>query len=89
MQRSISMILAVCGLGLVVVGCASSQREFIWMNQRLVSGTTNTNTMTQSMSETVHGYSNIADQDARALLDDIDMALRRQNPTRLTRWHTR
>lgn len=83
------MILAVCGLGLLVVGCASSQREHIWWNQRIISGTTNTNTMTQTMSETVHGYSIIADQDARALLDDIDMALRRHHPTRLTRWHTR
>ncbi len=89
MQRSIIMMLAVCGLGLIVVGCASMQRESIWRNQRYIAGTTNTDTMTQTMSETVHGYRTIADQDARAFLDDIDMGMRRQRPTRLTRWHTR
>lgn len=89
MQRSISMMLAVCGLGLIVVGCASTQREVIWWNQRFIAGTTNTDTMTQTMSESLQRYRSIADQDARALLDDIDLALRRQHPTRLTRWHTR
>lgn len=89
MQRSISLMLAVCVVGLVVVGCASAQREFIWMNQRYAIGTTNTDTMTQTMPETIQSYNSIIDQDARALLDDIDMALLRQHPTRLTRWHTR
>ncbi len=89
MQRSISMILAVCGLGLIVVGCASTQRESIYWNQQVIAGSTNTHTMTQTMSESVHGFQTIVDQDARALLDDIDMALLRTHPTRLTRWHTR
>ncbi len=89
MQRSISVMLAVCGLGLIVVGCASTQREVIWWNQRFIAGTTNTDTMNQTMSESLQRFNSIADQDARALLDEIDLALRRQHPTRLTRWHTR
>ena len=89
MQRRISLMLAVCGLGLIVVGCASSQRESMWWHHRRVSGMTNTNTMTESMPETIQRYKLISNQDARALLDDIDLALMRQHPTRLTRWHTR
>jgi len=89
MQRSHRTMLAVLGLGLAATGCASTQREAIWWNQRYISQTTNTDTMTQTMSESIHRYDRIADQDARALLDDIDLALRRQRPTRLTRWHTR
>lgn len=81
------------GLGLLAVGCvglltacASNTREAYYWNHTLIEGMTNTDTVTETMSENTRSHRRVIDADARGLLDDVDMATYRDRPTRLTRW---
>ena len=46
-------------------------------------------TMTQFPHEHFQAVSNVANQDARALVDDFDLLFLTDRPSRLTRWHSR
>jgi hypothetical protein len=48
----------------------------------------NTNS-TQTPADRMHTHKKVIDQDARALIDDIDYIMLRDRPSRLSRWHDR
>jgi hypothetical protein len=45
--------------------------------------------MTQSTADRMHLHRQVIDEDARAIIDDIDYVLLRDRPSRLSRWHNR
>lgn len=75
---------AVIGLS----GCAvwsAGQRASVGLNYPHASG----ENMSLSSYDHYHDVSRISAQDARALVDDLDLLFLTERPTRLTRWHTR
>ena len=86
----------VCGLlavSLLVValgsGCATYPSEVaMWSRIHQKAVTQNTDS-TQTPGERLHTFRRVVDQDARAIIDDIDYYVMRDRPSRLSRWHNR
>ncbi len=69
-------------------GCASPTRSHRW-NILLNYPHAEKGTLSMSSEEHFQEISNVADRDARALYDDLDLLFMTDRPTRLTRWHSR
>lgn len=84
MMRKTGCMLVVTALtSLGLAGCASKTTTEI-----LYPHSTRAN-MTQSPHEHYQSVSNIAAQDRRALIDDLDVFFLTDRPSRLTRWVTK
>ncbi len=88
MRRLLSLVL---GLSVILgsVGCVQMSKEAIVANHSTVKALTEGGTITESYSELVHRLTRVASQDAKALVEDVDMVMQRDRPTRLSRWHDR
>lgn len=88
MRRLLSLVL---GLSVILgsVGCVQMSKEAIVANHSTVKALTEGETITESYSEHVHRLTRVASQDAKALVEDVDMVMQRDRPTRLSRWHDR
>ncbi len=75
------VVTALTALGLA--GCASKTATVIAYPHSTLTN------MTQSPHEHYQSIYDIAAQDRRALVDDLDMLFMTDRPTRLTRWVTR
>jgi len=75
-------------VGFLLGGCAQASKEAVWHNRMLVKGLSEDRSMTESYAEHLHRMNATVDHDARALIDDLDLVLLRDRPTRLSRWHT-
>ena len=81
-SRLTSCRLAACAvLSLIATGCAP--RSTVMLDYPHASRAT----LTQSPHEHYQDISNIAAQDRRALVEDLDMLFLTDRPGRLTRWH--
>ena len=89
MLRFVRCTLAVSLLvALILPGCAASAdspRSLLLLNYPHATQ----ETLTQSGDEHLQAVSNIAERDARALVEDFDLLFMTDRPTRLTRWHSR
>lgn len=89
MVRFVRCTLAAALLiALGVPGCAvftRSPRSTVVLNYPHATEAT----VTQTPQEHYQHVSNIAAQDARALVDDLDLLFFTDRPSRLTRWHAR
>lgn len=75
-------------IGSAVPGCAAwtrAPRSTVMLNYPQATEAT----LTQSPHEHFQYISNIATQDARALVEDLDLVFMTDRPTRLTRWQSR
>jgi len=88
MRRVLGVLLGVSVL-LGSLGCAQFSKEAIYWNRTVTKGVSQDRSMTESYTEQMHRFYAVVDQDARAIVDDIDLVLQRDRPTRLTRWHDR
>lgn len=70
-------------------GCTQLPKEAVVGNRIVVKGLTEDRSMTESYTEHLHRMIAVVDQDARGLVDDWDVLLLRDRPSRLTRWHSR
>ena len=91
MKRTTSAVLAVALLILVgATGCVAGWRnEGAYWGRRVDRGLYQDTNSSQSAEDRMHSQKQVVDQDARALVDDIDFILLRERPTRLSRWHNR
>ena len=84
MFRLTRWTLALCAVAsLAAAGCMG--RQGVWLNDphaRL-------ETLGETSEEHRERVSAVADQDARALVEDLDVLFMTDRPTRLTRWHGR
>ncbi len=82
MMRAWSCGLVGCGLVCCagVVGCSAN--PIVYPHSR-------TETLAQDSHEHYHTVSMSADQDRRALAEDLDLLFMTDRPTRLSRWHSR
>ena len=88
-MRRILCVVLVGSLAAAVCGCAQTTKEVVVANRVLVKGLSEDRSPTESYTEHLHRLTAIVDQDARALIDDWDLLLQRDRPTRLMRWHSR
>ena len=88
MRRVLGLVL-VASVLLGTIGCAQVSKEASFWNRIGVKSVTEDRTMTESYTEHMHRMTAVVDMDARAIVDDLDMVLQRDRPTRLTRWHDR
>lgn len=75
----------VCMLALVSAGLAGCTTR---AGQLWVYPHRHEETLTMTKEEHNQAVIRIADQDRRALVDDLDLVFMTDRPTRLTRWHT-
>jgi hypothetical protein len=76
--------IVLTGLALTVLtGCMG--RSGVWINDPHAG----TETLGETSAEHRERVSTVADQDARALAEDLDLLFMTDRPTRLTRWHGR
>lgn len=76
--------IVLTGLALTVVsGCIG--RSGAWVNYPHAQG----ETLGETSAEHRERVSAVADQDARAIVEDLDLLFMTDRPTRLTRWHSR
>ena len=87
MARIARCIVAAC-LFLALSGCMAYTRAprstVIWNYPHATEAT-----LTQSPQEHYQSISNVAQQDGRTLIEDMDLLFMTDRPTRLTRWHSR
>jgi hypothetical protein len=80
--------IVAAGLLLVLTGCMAYTRApratVLWHYPHATEAN-----LTQSPHEHYQAISNIAEQDARGLIEDLDLLFQTDRPTRLTRWHSR
>lgn len=76
--------VVLTGLALTVLtGCIG--RSGVWLNYPHAGG----ETLGETSREHRERVSAVADQDARAIVEDFDLLFMTDRPTRLTRWHGR
>ena len=89
MARFVRVTLAAALLiTLAVPGCAvltRAPRSTVVLNYPHATEAT----FTRTPQEHYQHVSNIAAQDSRALVEDLDLLFMTDRPTRLTRWHAR
>ena len=76
--------LATIGLGvgcLICSGCCG--RDWTWLTAPHRSG----ETLTQNCDDHKEYVNRVADHDARAINDDLDLIFMTDRPSRLNRWH--
>jgi len=83
-----------CGLvGLTllsaVTGCALIPTERNYWDYRFQKAATQNTDSVQSAADRMHVHRRVAEQDARAFVDDWDMVWMKERPSRLSRWHNR
>ncbi len=84
MSRLTRWTLARCATAaLAAAGCMG--RQGVWLNDPHA----HMETLGETGDEHRERVSTIADQDARALVEDLDLLFMTDRPTRLTRWHGR
>ena len=80
------LMLAMLG---VQFGCAAMQAEgpyWARIGERAIYQDTDS---TQTAADRLHMHRRVIDQDAKSLIDDIDVIMLRERPSRLSRWHNR
>ena len=84
MTRAWSGLLIGCGLvGCAsVMGCSTKTMATAYPHSR-------TETLGQDSHEHYHAVSMSAEQDRRALAEDLDLLFMTDRPSRLNRWHSR
>ena len=76
--------IVLTGLALTVLtGCMG--RSGVWINYPHAG----VETLGETSAEHRERVSVVADQDARAIVEDLDLLFMTDRPTRLTRWHGR
>lgn len=80
--------IAAVSLFLTLSGCMAYTRAprstVIWNYPHATE-----ETLTESSHEHYQSVSNVAQRDARALIEDMDLLFMTDRPTRLTRWQSR
>ena len=75
------------GVLLAVSGSAQLSKESLFANRAVTRGITQDRTVTESFTEHMHRLNAVVDQDAAALVEDLDLFWQRDRVSRLTRWH--
>ena len=70
-------------------GCGLIVSEQAYAHQRLHKAFWQDTNSSQSPADRMHTQRQVANQDARAIVDDLDFILMRERPSRLSRWHNR
>ena len=90
MRRTLRAALGVVLLILTAnPGCGLLVAEQSYWNQRVHKAFWQDTNSSQTPADRMHTQRQVANQDARALVDDIDFILMRERPSRLSRWHNR
>ena len=90
MRRTIRAALGVALLILMAnSGCGLLVAEQAYWNQRAHKTFWQDTNSSQTPADRMHTQRQVVNQDARALVDDIDFILMRERPSRLSRWHNR
>ena len=90
MRRTIRAALGVALLILMAnSGCGLLVAEQAYWKQRVYKTFSQDTNSSQSPADRMHTQRQVVNQDARALVDDIDFILMRERPSRLSRWHNR
>jgi len=89
MKRNLTLLVTGIGVMFMVAGCSLAGAEQVYW-QRIVDRARfqNTNSV-QTPADRMHTFQQVIDQDARALVEDIDYILLRDRPSRLSKWHNR
>ena len=84
-------LIVVAGLSLVVAvgGCGLIPSSNAYWQYRIDKLTTQDTDSVQSAADRMHVQRQVANQDARAMVDDLDMIFMTERPSRLSRWHNR
>ncbi len=88
-MRKLLALVLVGSFAVLTTGCAQISKEMVHNNRILVKGLSEDRTVTESYTEHLHRMTAVVDQDAVGLVDDWDLLLVRDRPSRLTRWHVR
>ena len=88
MRRLLCLVLGASVL-LGSLGCVQMSKEAIYWHHTGTKAVSEDRTMTESYTEQMHRFTAVVDQDARGIIDDLDVLALRDRPTRLTRWHDR
>jgi len=85
------LALGIAGVALLVAGggCGLSESNKAYWDYRIQKLATQDTDSVQSAADRMHVHRQVADQDARALVDDWDMIWMMDRPSRLSRWHNR
>ena len=83
MSRLTRWTLLLCMLmSMTATGCMGAKSVWMYPHAHL-------ETLGETGDEHRERVSTIADQDARAIVEDLDLLFMTDRPTRLTRWHGR
>ncbi|MCP4251143.1 MAG: hypothetical protein GY778_29245 [bacterium] len=88
-MRKLLALVLVGSFAALTTGCAQISKEAVYNNRRVVKGLSEDRTVTESFTEHLHRITAVVDQDAVSLVDDWDLLMVRDRPSRLTRWHVR
>ena len=91
-MRRVASGALIAGLLVLVstTGCVSQLMvEKAYWDRRAHKSFFQEGSSTQSTADRMHMHRQVVDQDARAIIDDIDYVLLRDRPSRLSRWHNR
>jgi hypothetical protein len=87
-----SFVIGLCGVAFLTLWCTGcglhESNKYYWDRRLHNSVTQNTNSV-QSPDDRMHTLKTVADQDARAFVDDWDYMFLMDRPSRLSRWHNR
>lgn len=78
-----AMFVGLSSLG----GCALLPSEGVYWGRVVERARFQDTDSVQTPADRMHTFRRVVDQDARALVDDIDYILLRDRPSRLSRWH--
>lgn len=79
----LAMFVGLSSLG----GCALLPAEGVYWGRVVERARFQDTDSVQTPADRMHTFRRVVDQDARALVDDIDYILLRDRPSRLSRWH--
>ena len=81
--------LGGCATALLLTGCVQLTKEGVVAQRTAQRGLILDRSTTQSSEEHMHSLAAVVDEDAKGLVEDLDIFMQRDRPTRLTRWHER
>ncbi|MCB9849085.1 MAG: hypothetical protein H6817_00100 [Phycisphaerales bacterium] len=85
------LVLGIAGLAMMVAGsgCGLGPSNDAYWDYRMQKLFTQDTNSVQSSADRMHTLRQVADQDARAMVDDWDFVWMTDRPSRLSRWHNR
>jgi len=88
-MKKLAIVMLSGALLWTATGCGTIPSSNAYWEYRLQKLATQDTNSVQSAADRMHTLRQVADQDARGLVDDLDWVFMTDRPSRLSRWHNR